>query len=121
MNKIEFENMNAMSDIVETMSDGNELAEDICRQIIRKSCANACDCYGQQIFSVLDRLHIYGKRVVILWRDVCGEDAICMMALLRAYQLHLTGITEGKINDSIDYGAYIDKTMVREVMRKELS
>ncbi len=49
---------------------------------------------------MLDTFHIYGSRIWMLYKDVCGQDIIKTMAVIRACQLGI--IREDALNSAID-------------------
>jgi len=54
-----------------------------------------------------DTLGIYGPRIWMLFKDVCGQDLRIMLAVLRAHQLGF--LRESELNQAIDnYGEGID-------------
>ena len=48
----------------------------------------------------LDTLRIYGPRIWMLYKDVCGQDLRVMCAVLRAWQLGF--VTDSAINAALD-------------------
>jgi hypothetical protein len=67
----------------------------------------------------LDSHGIYGSRIWMFFKDVCGEDLTKMVACLRAIQLGI--IPEDKINHAIDnYGDGIDVDELHEKVCEEL-
>lgn len=50
----------------------------------------------------LDMLNVWEERIWYLWKDVCGEDSVNMVALLRACQLGIAGVTKPIIDTAID-------------------
>ena len=55
---------------------------------------------GLEAIFVLDILGIYGSKIWMLYKDVCRENLIYMMGLLRAYQLGM--LTQAEILSAID-------------------
>ncbi|MEK7632034.1 MAG: hypothetical protein AAB445_04200 [Patescibacteria group bacterium] len=51
----------------------------------------------------LDSLRIYGDRIGMLWGDVCGSHAGTVIAVLRARQLGVAGVTDDVLNYAIDH------------------
>lgn len=49
----------------------------------------------------LDNNDIYGSNIWVLYKDVCGEDLIKMLAVLRANQLGL--LSASKLRESIQF------------------
>lgn len=67
----------------------------------------------------LDTYHIYESRIWMLYKDVCGENLIKMIAVLRACQLGLLDISD--LNHAIDnYGDGIDVNALEEQVRERL-
>ena len=54
----------------------------------------------------LDSLNIYGKRIYAFWHNVCDEDLVKMIAVMRAEQLgQLAEVNRATIDHAIDnYG-----------------
>ncbi len=63
----------------------------------------------------LDTLEIYGPRIWMLYKDVCGENIVTILGILRANQLGY--LDEAALNHAIDnYGKGIDvKDLVLQV------
>jgi hypothetical protein len=69
----------------------------------------------------LDTLGIYGSRIWMLYKDVCGQDLVKTIGVLRAWQLGFVDV--GTLNYGIDhFGAGLDLdgllTLVREQLPK---
>lgn len=68
----------------------------------------------------LDSFEIYGPRVWMLFKDVCGQDAKNMIAALRSVQLGLR--TREQLNEAIDnYGRGWNCDDVLAEVKSELS
>ena len=50
----------------------------------------------------LDMLGIYEDRIYVLYKYVCGMDITKMIAVIRANQLGIAGVTESALNHAID-------------------
>ena len=62
---------------------------------------------GMGVILSLDTLGIYGSRIWMFYKDVCGEDLSTMLAMTRAHQLGL--VSEVLLNRAIDnYGEGLD-------------
>ncbi len=55
---------------------------------------------------MLDTFHIYGSRIWMLYKDVCGQDIIKTMAVIRACQLGI--IRQHDLNSAIDGNGKLD-------------
>src|ERR1041385_5757664 len=77
--------------IVLNLSEGNPGAIRVCIQLFQQSEKIDPDCMikGLGPLLELDVLDLYGTRVWLLYKDVCGEDLVKMAAVLRATQLGL--------------------------------
>jgi hypothetical protein len=61
---------------------------------------------GSWAVMMLDSLEIYGSRIWVLYKDLCGEDLVRLCAILRAWQLgHLSS---EKIDHAIQFGSGVD-------------
>ena len=68
----------------------------------------------------LDELGIYGSRIWMLYKDVCKENIVYTMALLRAVQMGV--LTQKKLDIAIDnYGDGIDCEEFLAKVQKELT
>ena len=91
------------------MSEGNPGALAVCMQIINQGEKIDPDGFMAGIGTVLwmDTLEIYGPKIWMLFKDVCGEDLIKMLGVLRAVQLGFVG--QEKVKAAINnYGKGID-------------
>lgn len=96
-------------DVVVKMVDGNPGATSVCMRLIQEG--NAIDpgssLGGLNIILMLDTFEVYGSRIWMLYKDVCGEDIVKTTAVIRAHQLGI--ITRAALNHAIDnYGRGID-------------
>lgn len=67
----------------------------------------------------LDTCGIYGSRIWMLYKDVCGQDIVKTIGLLRAVQLGL--LDEASLHAAIDnYGRGIDVDKCLTLVRAEL-
>lgn len=66
----------------------------------------------------LDMLGIYGSRIWILHKDVCGQDIVKTLTLLRANQLGI--LPEAELNRLIDSGESPDFSDILAKVQKEL-
>ncbi len=60
----------------------------------------------------LDELAIYGTDVWVLFKDVCGQDTTCTLAVLRAHQLGI--LTSKEIKEALTQGGSEEKTALRD-------
>lgn len=73
---------------VEKLSEGNFGALNVCTQLLRYGPAiDPQGLHGFGAFLNLDSLHIYGSRIWLLYKDICGENIVMMAACLRGWQL----------------------------------
>jgi hypothetical protein len=96
-------------DMMLKMSDGNPGAVTVLCQMLEQGGKIDPDCFAGGFGAILslDSYGIYGSRIWMLYKDVCGENITTTLAVLRACQLGF--VTESKINHAIDnYGEGID-------------
>ena len=97
-------------DMVIKLSEGNPGALTVCLDILQKGKSIDPDGFDGGIGSLLlfDSMSLYGSRIWMLYKDVCGEDLVKTVAMLRAWQLGF--VSEDNLNHAIDnYGNGIDK------------
>lgn len=84
------ENDNALDALVK-LWDGQSAALDVMLALLERSALidpdNASEGFGAVL--ALDSLGIYGRDIWKLYSEVCSEDLILMVALMRAAQLHI--------------------------------
>lgn len=69
---------------------------------------------------MMDTLGIYGSRIWMLYKDVCGEDLVKTIAILRSYQLGF--LNEVELNFAIDnYGRGVDVDRLMEKVTDHLT
>lgn len=91
------------------MSEGNPGALTVCARMFREGGQIDPDSFAGGLGSILsmDTIRIYGSRIWMLYKDVCGEDLRVTCAVLRAHQLGY--LMEADLNHAIDnYGEGID-------------
>ena len=105
----------ALDDTVMTsiikMAGGNPGALRVCTDIVKHGQdidPHGMGGLGALIF--LDALGIYGSRIWILFKDVCGEDLVKTMACLRSWQLGIT--PEQELQSAIDGVGNIDTNAI---------
>lgn len=91
-----------LADVVMKMSEGVPGALRVCMDIIRQ--AELIDPDGAMkglgTLLSLDDMKISGSRIWMLYKDVCQENLVDMLAVLRARQLGY--ISDREINHAID-------------------
>ncbi len=89
MTKIE--TTDTVQEAIIKMSDGNPGAVRVLCDVINNGRAidpdSAMGSFGS--IAILDMLEIYGSGIWMLYKDVCGEDIVKMIAVLRAWQIGL--------------------------------
>jgi hypothetical protein len=89
-------------DCIIKMSEGAIGAMNVCMQLLDKGGTIDPDAwaggFGNLLF--LDALNIYGTRIWMLFKDVCGQDLVKTVAMLRAYQCGY--VTRGQLDHAID-------------------
>jgi hypothetical protein len=78
-----------MLDIFIKMSEGNPGATSVMTQLVKYGLV--IDGYSGGIMDImhLDAKGIYGSQIWVLYKDVCKESLVNLVALLRYYQLGL--------------------------------
>ena len=103
------------------IGDGNPGAIHVCAQMLTKGDAIDPDAAMGGVANLLslDSAGIYGPRVWMLHKDVCGEDLVTTIGLLRGWQLGI--VTEAELLHAIDNrGAGIDVSDVLAKVREQL-
>lgn len=112
MGKINLE-MNAM-DVIMTLSDGNpgamKVLMDSFEQMPQIDPDDAFGSWGLLLH--LDSMEIYGERIWMLYKDLCGQNMVNTIAMARAWQLGIVrsedlrdainGLTVINVNDVLD-------------------
>lgn len=96
-------------DCASKMSEGNPGGLSVCMQMISTGAKIDPDAFGGGVAGLLamDSLGIYGSRIWMLYKDVCGENLTKTMAMLRAWQLGF--LTRSALDHAIDnYGNGVD-------------
>ena len=108
-----------LKEIVLDMAEGNPGAIICCTYVAHINALVDPDDFGGPVGALvkLDSLGIYGHRISILLSDVCGNHAGTLIAVLRANQLRLAGVTNEALNHAIDHhGEGLDvKAAIRAV------
>lgn len=76
-------------DILLKMTDGNPGALTVLLQTVDHGAAIDPDSAFKELGGciALDTLGVYGSKIWILYKDICGESTAKMLGILRAYQL----------------------------------
>jgi hypothetical protein len=92
----------SMLEIMMAMGEGNPGAiQVLCKLIEQAPTIDPDSALGSLgPLCMLDNLDIYGSRIWMLYKDVCGQDINKMMAVLRACQMGFT--SDRYINAAID-------------------
>lgn len=114
----------SMMDVMMCMSDGNPGAMSVLIRLLKEAqLIDPQDVFGGlgTIMS-LDTHGIYGPRIWMFYKDVCKQDLMSMIAVLRADQLgQLAGCSDKAIDHAIDnYGAGLDIPAIIEAVKKQL-
>jgi hypothetical protein len=79
---------------------------------------NALGGFGVLLY--LDMFGVYGSRIWMLYKDVCGEDYVKTIAMIRACQLGL--ISERQLNEAIEnHGRGLDVNQVMQQVKEALT
>lgn len=94
----------SVADIINTMAENNVGAIICCSELLRINDRVDPDDIGGAVGAIvkLDRMGIYGTKLGMLWGDVCRSHAGIVIAVVRAEQLHLAGVTEESIHHAIN-------------------
>jgi len=98
-------------DVIIKISEGNPGALRVCMEIFQQGKLIDPDgaLGGLGVLLSLDTLQIYSSKIWMLYKDVCKEKLIDMLAVLRAYQLGY--ISDNQIKYAIENrGMGIDVT-----------
>ena len=113
-----------MKDVVVALAEGNPGAiracVDLVEQAVRIDPDSALGVLGP--FILLDMRHIYGADLYMLWNDVCSQDVVKMIAILRARQLGgLAGTTDAALKHAIqNRGEGLDLDAILTAFRSRL-
>ena len=110
-----------MMDVLIKMSDGNPGAANILTQLVSNSVEVDPDNFAGPLGTILnlDTQEIYGSRIWMLYKDVCGECITTTIGMSRAVQLGILPIQD--LNTAIDNrGRGVIVEQVMEVVRKQL-
>ena len=90
-------------DIIQKMSEGNPGALTVVMRMIAEGAAIDPQGFMGGLGAVLslDTHRIYGARIWMLYKDVCGEDLMKTLAVLRACQLG--ELTDIEMQHAIDF------------------
>lgn len=90
-------------DVVQKMSEGNPGAVTVLSRMIKDGAAIDPQDFMGGLGAVLslDTCRIYGSRIWMLYKDVCGEDLMKTLAVLRACQLG--ELTDIEMQHAIDF------------------
>ncbi len=110
----------SMLDVVSKMSEGNPGALTVCMELLRETENIDKDSAlgGLGTILSLDSFNIYVSRIWMLYKDVCKQDIVKTIAVLRACQLGI--LTRTSLNYAIDnYGRGIDvESLYKQVKAK---
>lgn len=98
-----------VQDVIIKLSKGNPGALTVCLDILQKGKTIDPDGLGggTGLLLLFDSLSLYGSRIWMLYKDVCGEDLVKTVAMLRAWQLGF--VSEDNLKHAVDnYGNGID-------------
>lgn len=92
---------NDLENIFAKLSDGNSDALRVCLEIFRKT--TSIDPYilgGFGYLFYLDTFGIYGSRIWMLYKDICGESLVDMLGLLKAVRFEY--LSKSVLDHAID-------------------
>lgn len=104
-----------MVDVLHKISEGNPGAITVCMQVLEKGEAIDPDNLmgGLGVLLSFDTQAIYGSRIWMLYKDVCGEHIGNMLGVLRAVQL---GFLPGAVLDSMIDGDHSGEETVEDLV-----
>lgn len=102
MGKERIQLSDSMMDIVMKMSEGNPGAVSVLAQLLKENGRIDPDSALAEIGTILhlDTAGIYGSKIWMVYKDICGEDITSMIGLLRGAQLGY--ISDRDINKALD-------------------
>ena len=109
------------TDVFIKMAEGNPGGLHVCMQMFENNTKIDPDDFMGRLGAILslDTHGIYGSRIWMLYKDVCGEDLVNTLALLRGVQLGF--LSEAKLNKAIDnYGEGIDVEDIKAQVKNYL-
>lgn len=98
-----------MQDALVKISEGNPGALTVCVEMLTRGAEIDPQAIGGGLISMLmlDELEIYGSRIWMLYKDVCGENLSKVFVMMRSHQLGF--INKNQLIHAIDnYGDGID-------------
>lgn len=112
----------SVQDAVIKLSDGNPGALRVCMEILQKGelidPASALGGFGALL--TFDTFEIYGSKIWMLYKDVCKENLVMTLAVLRACQLGY--ISWDELSNAIDnYGDGIDVESLYNQVKERLT
>ena len=108
-------------EVVKKISEGNPGAASVCIKLLQQGATVDPDGMfgGLGCLLSLDSHAIYGASVWMLYKDVCKEDLVKTIAVLRAVQLGL--LDENKLIHAIgNYGKGIDVNATYDQVKERL-
>ena len=109
-------------DVVTTLSEGNPGALRVCMEIMANGDKIDPQNFlgGMGILLSLDTHGVYGSNIWVLYKDVCKENLVLMLAVLRAVQLGI--MSERQMKDAIkaERGHTLDVEDVLVKVKKQL-
>lgn len=110
-----------MPDILAKMAEGNPGAITVLIRLMKEGEAIDPQCFMGGLGAILgmDTHRVYGSKIWMLYKDVCGQDLVKMMAVLRACQLGK--LTERSMLHAINNrGEGLDLTAILDAVKAEL-
>jgi len=110
----------SISDAVLALSEGNPGAIKVLTDSIQRNHEiDPVNAYGPWgLVANLDFIEVYGSRIWVLYKDLCGEDLPRTTALVRAVQLGI--ISRETLDKAIDGGEKIDIEATIGMVLKEI-
>jgi len=98
----------SFKDILFKLSEGNPGALTVCMEMYTKGAAIDPDAFSPIAPLLgLDTLEIYGSRIWMLYKDVCGQNLTKTIGLLRGWQLGF--VSQAELKHAIEnYGDGLD-------------
>lgn len=100
------------------LAEGNPGAVTVMCEILKQAPTIDPDCESFLIILQLDSLGLYGSKIWIVYKDICGENMLDMLTALRAHQLGI--ISEGVFHESLRRGVFpmAFGTMLKKVQQQ---
>lgn len=107
-------------EVMVDFAEGNPGAITVLSQLFKESPAIDPDAAfeGMSPLFSLDNLDCYGSDIWVLYKDVCGQDIVKMLGVLRAIQLGF--VSDGTVKAAMTGGGSVDPAALLEQVKERL-